>query len=371
MNSIVKGLSEKGHDVWILTNQEAKWPEDRKIIVFEGFRSFPQGIDVKVGTLIEKHGFDAIIWSTGLTDFFFRNKIDVLKIPVIAVVTSPRYSFRELLSLDKDLIINREFIKHFFLGPFISKKRIKAFLSIPNLKAIVFECEETLGRYISDGFNRDKTFVIPPPIPEDFLKLLTEVKAEENNYKKDYFKILYFGPPINLRGIDTLIHAVKIGRNKIENIRLDILSRIEYEGLLRYERKMYGLIRRKGLDSNVNVISGMLAPREIIKHLLSSDLVCLPFKCVVSDAPIAVLETIATGIPLITTEVAGVSEFAKIGRCYVIPPRDSKSLAEAIMKVISDRNRIIQNETIMLYILNSHNLENFGLSFDMILREVI
>jgi glycosyltransferase involved in cell wall biosynthesis len=354
-----------------LTNQEAEWPENKKIIVFKNFRSFPQGIDVRLASLIERQGFDAIIWSTGLTDIFFRNKIDVLKIPVIAVITSPRYFLWELLSLGEILVSNWEFVKPFFLGPFISKRRIKEFLVTPNLKAIVFECKETLKRYITDGFGKEKTFIIPPSIPGDFLNILNEVKTGENNHKENFFKILYLGSPLNLRGIDTLIEAMDIVVENMNNVKLDILSRIEYEGLLKYERKMYRLIRRKGLNSNVNIISGVLSHHEIIKHLLSSDLVCLPFKCVVSDVPIAVLEAIAAGIPLITTDVAGVSEFAKNGRCYVVPPKDSKSLAEAIIKVISGSGGVVQSKSEIEYFLSNHDLKNFASSFERILREVI
>jgi len=77
MDSLVQYLTDRGHDVWILTNKETEWHDERKSIVIENFRSFPRGIVPQVGILIEKQGFDLIIWSTGLTDFFFKNKIDV------------------------------------------------------------------------------------------------------------------------------------------------------------------------------------------------------------------------------------------------------------------------------------------------------
>jgi len=244
------------------------------------------------------------------------------------------------------LILNREFIKQFILGSFISERRVKKFLTIPNLKAIVFECQETLSRYIPDGADKEKIFVIPPPLPKDFLNILSEVKCEKDIYKKKYSKVLYFGPPISLRGIDNLIHAISIVSKKIDNVRLDILSRIEYEGLLKHERKVYELIKKKGLESNVNIISGLLSSREIVEHMLSSDVVCLPFKCVVSDVPIAVLETLATGVPLITTDVAGVSEFAKNGNCTVIQPGDHEALADAIIRVLRSNTQKVTQSTI-------------------------
>jgi glycosyltransferase involved in cell wall biosynthesis len=393
MNSVVQGLRGSGHDVRILTDKETG---DERDIVFKEFRSFPRGIDINVNSVIGKNGFDAIVWSTGLTDFFFRNRIDVLKVPVVAVVTSPRYSLKEIIALGKSLITGREFVKQFFLGPFISKRRIRKFLEIPNLKAVVFECRETLKRYLTDenppssplsdksgvpsltkrGEGRfseqtyNNIFVIPPPLPVDFINSVNAVKAEKGSRLREEFRILYFGPPISLRGIDTLIDAFSAVSKSVSNVKLDILSRIEHEGLLKHERRMRMRIRENGIESAVRVISGMLKPGEIVRHILSSDLVCLPFECVVSDVPIAVLETLAAGVPLITTEVAGVSEFAKNGRCGIIPPGDTDSLARAILKTIHGRERMAREETEINF-FDTHNLSHFGSSFDRVLKEVI
>jgi len=368
MNCITKGLREKGHDVWILTDGINK-SEDRKTIFYKDFRSFPNGVSEGIGALVMKQGFDAVIWSTGLSDFFFRKKIDTLGVPVIAVVTSPRYSLRELLSLGKDLLFNREFVGQFFLGPILSKQRVIDFLSIPNLKAVVFECNETLRRYIPYGFDKKEVAVISPPLPEDFLKILKEVKAEENTEPKNYFKILYFGPPLNLRGIDILVHAISLIRKKVENVRLLILSRIEYEGLLKHEKRLNKLIKRENLGTVVQVVSGVLTQKEIIRQIISSDLVCLPFKFAVSDVPIAILETVATGVPLITTEVLGISEFRNSRRCYVVPRKDPKSLAEEIFKVIQDKGEITRNMPAMDNLLKKHSLKNFTISYERVVKE--
>lgn len=369
IDTIAQVLSEQGHDVWILTDKNAEWPKDRKVIVSKNFRSFPKGIDDQVGIFVERQGFDAVIWPTGLTDFLFKNKIDVLKIPVIAVVTSPRYFLGELLSLGKDLVLNLEFTKQFFLGPFISQRRIKDFLKIPNLKAIVFESEETLKRYVPDGVDKNKIFVISPPLPKDFLNALEQFKGERIAGEKKHFKLLYFGPSITLRGIDTLIHAMAVISKKIGNLRLTILSRTEHDGLAKYERRMLKLIRRNRLDSKIDIVSGLLTPAEIIKHIFSADIVCLPFKCVVSDVPIAVLETLATGIPLITTEMAGVSEFIKDGNCFLIPPRDHEALAGAAVRILRSNTQKIKEFDRERFLIK-HGLKNFNSSFKDILKKI-
>lgn len=368
MNAIAKGLSKLGYDIWILTDTEADWFDDGKNIFIKNFRSFPQGVEARLYDLILKEDFDSVIWSTGLTDFLFKNKINVLKIPVVAVVTSPRYFLKELLSNSKDLVLNTEFAKQFLLGPFISRKRMNNFFAIPNLKAVVFECKETLRRYTRDHLDTSKTFVIPPPIPEHFITALNHVEVENEIFENQKKKILYFGPPISLRGVDILVQAMSIVVKRIDNVMLYVLSRLEHPSLAQNERRLHSLIKKSKLNCSVDVISGVLQPNEIIGHILSSQVVCLPFKMVVSDVPITVLETLATGIPLITTDVAGVSEFAKNANCTVIPPSDPRALAQALIVILGSPRQGL-NQTAKESFLNSHSLENFASSFDKILRE--
>ena len=284
MNCIAGGLSARGHDVWILTDKETEWQDSVKTFVLENLRSFPWGIDVRASESIKKQSFDVIIWSTGLTDFFYKKKIDILQLPVISVITSPRYSLKELLSFGRSLFHNQKSTKQFFLGSLMSLDKIGKFLEISNLKAVIFECKDTLK-----DVNDRKCHVIVPPLPGEFVNILKSTDFKKNVQEKEYFKILYFGPPIEARGIDTLINALHILITRVSNVRLRILSRIEYPELLRYERKMCDLIRKRNLSSKIDVISGVLKPHKIVDEILTSNVVCLPFKYVISDVPIAVL----------------------------------------------------------------------------------
>lgn len=370
MNSIAKALSLGGHEVWILTDSKEDLLADRKIIVFKRFRSFPRGVNLEIGNLIKNLGFDAIIWSIGLTDLFFINKIDRLNIPVIGVIGSPRYYLMELLAIGWDLISSVQYIKQFFLGPLISQTRLEKFLSLPNLKSIVFQCHETLRRYFPLNVDKRKIFVIPPPFPEDFFNILKRAKLGKGVHTKRDPKILYFGPAINLRGINTLINASPLVMKTVKDVKLDILCRPEYGSSLKHERRLRKLIIKKGLTSNVNILSGMLTHCEIVTHILSSKVVCLPFECIVSDVPISVLETLATGVHLVTTYAPGISEFAKNANCTLIRPRDHKALADVLIKVLKNDIKIVDQFRIEEF-LNKHSLRNFALSFEKILRETL
>lgn len=370
MNSIVKSLLEKDHAVWVLSDKDQQWFDNRRTLVSKRFRTFPHGVNSQFRTLVKQKDFDLIIWSIGLTDFFLINKIDKFEIPVIGVVGSPRYNLRELLTLGSDLFSCFHYVKHFFLGTIITEEIIKGFLSIPNLKGIIFQCQETLNRYIPDNVSKKRIYVLPPPLPADFSDILNEISQVRNAYAKKYPKVLYFGPPLNIRGIDNLIHAINIVRGKIPNVHLDILSRIEHESLMKREDKMRKLVKQMDLSSYVNIVSGILTPKEILKYILSTDVVCLPYKCVVSDTPISVLETLATGKPLITTTIIDVSDFVQNGNCWVVQPGNYRALAGTIVTVLK-RDSEQMKKSNKDQILAKCSFENFSLSFEQIMGSVL
>jgi glycosyltransferase involved in cell wall biosynthesis len=53
--------------------------------------------------------------------------------------------------------------------------------------------------------------------------------------------------------------------------------------------------------------------------------------------PLALLEAMAVGVPLVATRVGGVSEIVKDGETgLLVPPRDSHALAEGIITLLED-----------------------------------
>ena len=59
------------------------------------------------------------------------------------------------------------------------------------------------------------------------------------------------------------------------------------------------------------MVSGFLDRDELIKELLEIDVLILPFKIVMAELPIVVLEALELGISVVTTEDSGVASIAK------------------------------------------------------------
>jgi glycosyltransferase involved in cell wall biosynthesis len=57
----------------------------------------------------------------------------------------------------------------------------------------------------------------------------------------------------------------------------------------------------------------------------------------VDNAPVSVLEAMATGLPIVTTDVGGIPYLVKNGHnAILVPPRDVDAMAEAVMRVLTE-----------------------------------
>jgi len=81
----------------------------------------------------------------------------------------------------------------------------------------------------------------------------------------------------------------------------------------------------------VTLKSGYLNRAQLIDELASTHLIALPFQIVPSDAPLAVLEAMALGRPILGTRVASITEYLADGRGYLADPGNPQSLSQAIL----------------------------------------
>lgn len=94
------------------------------------------------------------------------------------------------------------------------------------------------------------------------------------------------------------------------------------------------LVAELGLTNQVKFL-GFLSEDEIITELQSSDLFVLP--SFAEGVPVSVMEAMATGVPVIATNVGGTSELVENGKTgLLVRPSDSVALAEAILRMMDD-----------------------------------
>lgn len=142
----------------------------------------------------------------------------------------------------------------------------------------------------------------------------------------DGFRLLYVGSPKSIRGFDVMLDALsQLGK---ATYGLRILARgstsDEIEALSRRVRERLGEGARQ-----VEFVGGWMDRDAYRDEIRAADLVLLPFVLVPSELPVSVIECIACGTPVVTTDIDGLPQAAgEAGR--IVRTGDAAALAAAL-----------------------------------------
>lgn len=153
---------------------------------------------------------------------------------------------------------------------------------------------------------------------------------------------LYFGAVRRIRGFDALVEAFARLARRTENARLVVLARGADEDKMQQISTQLG---QAGLTGRVTVLGGWLSREQVWAHVEACDVAVLPFVIVPSDIPIAILEAMARGKPVIGTPIDGIPELIE-GRGLVVDPLDPEVFSGAMRSLVEDeplRERLGRN----------------------------
>jgi len=157
--------------------------------------------------------------------------------------------------------------------------------------------------------------------------------ADNNNISslkvdlKGKFNLLFPGGARWAKGGDLLIAALAEVKPEIPDFHLYIAGNVPRGSLL---RKM---VNDLGLESNVT-FSGFLIKGEYQKLLNSVDIFTLPSRS--EGFPVAILEAMALGKPVIASSRGGISEMVQDGRNGVLVEPSSGQIANAILYLLGN-----------------------------------
>jgi len=99
-------------------------------------------------------------------------------------------------------------------------------------------------------------------------------------------------------------------------------------------KELRSLILRYGIHREVAMV-GAVQHEHIQRYLRESDLLVHP--SVSEGIPVVLMEAMATGLPVIATNITGIPELVEDGQNGIlVPPRDSMQLADATMRILQD-----------------------------------
>jgi len=136
--------------------------------------------------------------------------------------------------------------------------------------------------------------------------------------------ILFVGLPSYRKGIDVLIKAayIIVKEKGIKNFTLNIV------GTSPLKKKFESEVKKLELEDNV-IFHGYKTKEEIAEFMRNSDFLILP--SLWENFPCVLLEAKACGLPIIATDVGGVSEIVEKETGILIPPGDIDALVDSII----------------------------------------
>lgn len=170
----------------------------------------------------------------------------------------------------------------------------------------------------SNILGADKVKFVPHGIDVDYFCPESDKEINKNNYSQ----CLFVGS--HLRDPETMASAIKIVNSLGKNIRFCIVTSND------------NFIYFKDI-ANVELFSG-ISDKELLKLYQESDLLTLPLlDCTANNG---ILEALACGLPIISTDLQGVRDYVD-ARCAILSePGDANKLAENIVSLSQDTARI-------------------------------
>ena len=241
----------------------------------------------------------------------FHTKPD-LYVPLIAKLCGIRF----VISSRRDLGFNKT-EKHVWFQRIISNFVDKILV---NSKAVGDMCVKR------ESIKSKKIVLIHNGIPEMFFRkvdILNKEKSEDN--------LFYVGTASNLneiKGLDFFIEACPLILKRIPNARFLLIGEGPMRSRLEAKIKDFNLAEKITITGNLKEVRGLMAKLDVYVNSSLSE-----------GFSTAILESMALAKPVVATIVGGNPEAVIDGETgFLVPPKDPKAIAEAVVKVLADRD---------------------------------
>jgi glycosyltransferase involved in cell wall biosynthesis len=273
---------------------------------------------------------DIIFWQGNpLSGMYLKNN-NINNIPIILYVSTIHMQWSEI----KNLSI-REIFQFNLLSFFMAFPPFRNFvknLNHSNITGIIVPNNSVNDRLIKLGIVEKKIKISPLCFESDL------PYSEYNKTDNKPFTICYLGPSPSIRGTNIIFDVIEMfSKNKIP-IHLNFLLRTPNP-----EAEKNFFIKKcltKQISNFVTIHAGLLNRDQISKELSYSNVAVIPTKFVWNEPPLAILEAMALGKPVITSNVCGLPEL--IGKNGFTVNPTALSFYECIKKIYENHDLEIE-----------------------------
>ncbi len=221
--------------------------------------------------------------------------------------------------------------------------RIKTEMHLARQSDKIFANSRTEEAYIESlyGARKDAIIILSPGVNVELFHPYDKVTAKkEVGAPLEKKMILFVGRPEPLKGIDTLMYAVKIliEKDPLLSLSLWIVGGIVGKNIDTWSKelkKLESLRRTLSISSNVHFI-GRKSQEELPSFYNAADIVVLPSHY--ESFGITALEAMACGTPVVTTDVTGVADlFDKKHSPLITSAHNPIRLAQKLHNLLTDK----------------------------------
>jgi len=184
---------------------------------------------------------------------------------------------------------------------------------------------------VSDVKLGPESFVPQPREDRTNLGRMEGACRSNGSVADEYLSLVFVGTLEQMyKAPDVLLRAVRLLVDRGCEVKLSILG----EGRHRLELEQYCV--SLGIEKNVQFLGQVPAGEAVRGQFDSADLMVMP--SLTEGLPKALLEAMARAVPCVATNVGGIPEL--LDPEYLVPPGDSKALADKILEVTRQPSRL-------------------------------
>ncbi len=243
-----------------------------------------------------------------------------------AFLSYPFYTQKELVRAIRHLTISDlvTYGRHALVPRLVWARTLRR-----NFAGVIAQSSRTADRVADAAGGRIQRHVIQAGVDLDFWRpgCVADSGADEENVR-----FLYVGSAKTIRGFDVLISA--FSRLDSDKATLRILARGGDEAEV--DALRLSLKARLGARAEKVSLQGGWMERDALREeIRSADVVVLPFVLVPSELPVSVIECVASGTPVITTDIDGLPEAAGEAG-MIVRSGDPRALSKAMARIVDD-----------------------------------
>lgn len=200
--------------------------------------------------------------------------------------------------------------------------------------------EAKFVRAISDSGKKGLESLLPSELHKKIAMIHLGVKIPENtikNTRTNALKVINVGNLVAEKGQEVFLRSLKILKDKNIKFQADIFGDGPLENYLKHQSINLGI-------SDCVEFRGRIAHQKLLKKYANGDYNSMVLTSFMEGIPVALMEAMAYGIPVIANDVGGIAELIKDGENgFLIHNNSPKQIAKKI--ILLSANRELTSET--------------------------